>query len=283
MKRILSTALVLSMLAAQAQIVTVESIERLNVGNDDAQIAQAIAISPRGDYLLLSSDTKQGLVKWDLATSQGTVLATGSINGSEVNISDDGSRVTFEEVSFHNGRRQSAVKAIRPATGELETVTSVGRHQSPVISRDENASGKPSLTHHHLKLYITRDGVTRQLAPAGEEENYIWASLSPDGSRVLCYVSGRGAFVCDIDGTNVVSMGDITAPKWWDDNTIVGMDEVDDEYCVIASAIVMRTIGGTEQTLTGDDVIATYPLPCRDSGKIAFSTPDGGIYMIHVK
>lgn len=283
MKRILSTALVLSMLAAHAQIVTVESIERLNVGNDETHIAQAVAISPRGDYLLLSTDTKQGLVKWDLTTSQSTVLATGSINGSEVNISDDGSRVTYEEVSFMNGRRQSAVKAIRPATGELETVTALGRHQSPVTSREEKTGGQPTLTHHHHKLYITRDGETRQLAPVGEEENYIWASLSPDGARVLCYVSGRGAIVCDIDGANVVSMGDITAPKWWDDNTIVGMNEEDDEYSVIASSIVMRTLDGSEQRLTGDDVIATYPLPCRESGKIAFSTPDGGIYMIHVE
>ena len=270
-KMIITMSLLATLLAAQAQIVTVESIERLSIAGDDGKVNQAVAISPQGNYLLLSSDTKQGLVKWDLTTSQSTVLATGSINGSEVSISDDGSRVTYEEVSFHNGRRQSAVKAIRPATGELETVTTVGRHQSPL------------LTHHHLKLYITHDGVTRQLAPVGEEENYIWASLSPDGTRVLCYVSGRGTLVCDIDGTNVVSMGDITAPKWWDDNTIVGMDEVDDEYCVIASAIVMRTLGGTEQTLTGDDVIATYPLPCRESGKIAFSTPDGGIYMIHVE
>ena len=144
------------------------------------------------------------------------------------------------------------------------------------------SAGEPVLTHHHLKLYITRNGVTRQLAPNGEDERYIWSSLSPDGTRVLYYVSGWGAGVCDLDGKNVVSLGDITAPKWWDDNTIVGMDEEDDEYTVITSAIVMRTLDGKEQTLTDDDVIATYPLPCRQGGKIAFSTPDGEIYMITV-
>ena len=139
------------------------------------------------------------------------------------------------------------------------------------------------LTRHHLKLYITRDGVTTPFAPNGADERYIWASLSPDGSRVLYYVSNRGAFVSDIDGSNVIAMGDITAPKWWDDNTIVGMDELDDEYTITSSRIVARTLDGEQQVLTGNDVIATYPLPSQQAGKIVFSTPDGSIYLITVK
>ena len=123
-------------------------------------------------------------------------------------------------------------------------------------------------------------GVTRMLAPTGSDERYIWASLSPDGSRVLYYVSGKGAFVCDIDGSHVTAMGNLTAPKWWDNKTIVGMDEEDGEYTITASRIVARTLSGEQQVLTGDDVIATYPLPCAQSGKIVFSTPDGQIYLI---
>jgi len=30
-------------------------------------------------------------------------------------------------------------------------------------------------------------------------------------------------------------------------------------------------------------VIATYPLPSQQAGKIVFSTPDGSIYLITVK
>ena len=121
------------------------------------------------------------------------------------------------------------------------------------------------------------------LAPNGPDEHYIWGSLSPNGQRVLYYVSGYGTFVCDVDGSHVVSMGNILAPRWWDNETIVGMNEVDDEFSIIASSIVMRTIDGVQQTLTGDDVIATYPLPSQQAGKIAFSTPDGKIYLITVE
>jgi len=63
----------------------------------------------------------------------------------------------------------------------------------------------------------------------------------------------------------------------------VGMSEVDDEYHVTASTIVARTLDGQQQVLTSEDVIATYPLPCLEAGKIVFSTPTGDIYLITVK
>ena len=262
----------------------VASIERLSVPNDESRINQAVAISPRGDYLLISTDTKQGLVKWDLATGVSTVIDTEPINSSDLSISDDGKQVTFEQVSYQDKRRHQAVKKIDLTTGKQQTVIGPKRHmQSPELANGTISNEQTVLSHHHLKLYITRNGVTKQLAPNGEDERYIWSSLSPDGSKVLYYVSGWGAYVCDLDGNNVITMGNITAPKWWDDNTIVGMHEDYDEYAIIASSIVSRTLDGTEQVLTGDDVIATYPLPCQQSGKIAFSTPDGGIYVINVK
>lgn len=291
-------------LMAQGQVLNVASIERVNIPKTDATVMQSVAISPQGDYLLLTSDTKQGLVKWDLSTSSMATLTNDAGAGTEVLISDDGKQVVYGEVSYKGKRRHQAVKSIDLAKGKNQTLVKATRNlqgfsvqgntvaiitdgkvnyrsmmkNEPTISRSV-----PVLSHHHLKLYITRDGVTTQLAPNGTDEHYIWASLSPNGERVLYYVSGHGAFVCDVDGSNVIPMGNLTAPKWWDDNTIVGMNETDDEYSIVASSIVARTLDGSEQTLTGEDVIATYPLPCHDAAKIAFSTPDGEIYIITVK
>lgn len=282
-KTIISLFMLLSLAGAQAQILNVSSIERLTVPKEEGRINQAVAISPNGDYLLLTTDSREGLVKLDIATGKSTVLETESVNGSDISISDDGNQVTFEQVSYKDRRRHKTVKSINLTTGKHQTTTGLKRHaQSPSLSADMLSSDQTVLSHHHLKLYITRNGETRQLAPNGENERYIWSSLSPNGSKVLYYVSGWGAFVCDLDGNNVISLGNITAPKWWDDNTIIGMHEVDDEYTVISSSIVAHTLDGAEQVLTGDDVIATYPLPCRQGGKIVFSTPDGSIYVIDV-
>lgn len=288
-------------LALQAQVLNVTSVQRLDVPSDENKVAQAVAISPQGDYLLLSTDTKQGLVKWDFATSRSQVLTDDAGTGSDVFVSEDGKQVVYGQVSFSNKRRQEAVKSIDLSTGKKQTIVKPtrdlqgiavekstvatitrGQLKTKDLSGKETEMSRPLLTKHHLKLFITRNGMTTQLAPNGVDERYIWASLSPDGNKVLYYVSGHGTFVCDVDGTNVIAMGNLTAPKWWDNNTIVGMDEVANEYTVLASSIVARTLDGQVQKLTSDDVIATYPIPSAQAGKIAFSTPDGKIYLITV-
>lgn len=288
-------------LALQAQVLNVTSVQRLDVPSDENKVAQAVAISPQGDYLLLSTDTKQGLVKWDFATSRSQVLTDEAGTGSDVFVSEDGKQVVYGQVSFSNKRRQEAVKSIDLSTGKKQTIVKPtrdlqgiavekstvatitrGQLKTKALSGKETEMSRPLLTKHHLKLFITRNGMTTQLAPNGVDERYIWASLSPDGNKVLYYVSGHGTFVCDVDGSNVIAMGNLTAPKWWDNNTIVGMDEVANEYTVLASSIVARTLDGQVQKLTSDDVIATYPIPSAQAGKIAFSTPDGKIYLITV-
>ncbi len=288
-------------LALQAQVLNVTSVQRLDVPSDENKVAQAVAISPQGDYLLLSTDTKQGLVKWDFSTSRSQVLTDEAGTGSDVFVSEDGKQVVYGQVSFSNKRRQEAVKSIDLSTGKKQTIVKPtrdlqgiaiekstvatitrGQLKTKALSGKETEMTRPLLTKHHLKLFITRNGMTTQLAPNGVDERYIWASLSPDGNKVLYYVSGHGTFVCDVDGSNVIAMGNLTAPKWWDNNTIVGMDEVANEYTVLASSIVARTLDGQVQKLTSDDVIATYPIPSAQAGKIAFSTPDGKIYLITV-
>lgn len=301
-KAIIAISLLWAM-AAQGQILDVTSVERVTGSDDNKTVMQAVAISPQGDYLLLSSDTKQGLVKWDLATSGKTTLTNDAGAGSSVYISEDGSQVVYGTVSYKDKRRHEAVKSINLTGGKHQTLVkptrklegyaldggtlttmtggSVKKHILQKGASPEAA--RPVLTHHHLKLYLTRDGVTTLFAPNGVDERYIWASLSPGGDRVLYYVSGQGAFVSDIDGSHVTSMGDLTAPRWWDDSIVIGMSEVDDEYRVIASSIVARTLDGQQQVLTSSDVIATCPLPCHEAGKIAFSTPTGDIYLITVR
>lgn len=290
----------------QAQVLQVTGIQRISVPQDENTPSQVVAISPTGDYLLLSSDTRQGLVKWDLATSTATTLSQQPGAGSEVLISPDGRQIVHSELSYKDKRRLQSVNTIDLTTGKKQTLVKPSRHvegysmRGNAISTRVNGTTKvhplkgkaaatepafsiPELHHHHLKLYLTRDGITTLLAPNGENERYIWSSLSPDGQRVLYYVSGQGAFVCNTDGTGVVALGNLTAPKWWDPTTIIGMRESDDGLRITQSAIMAVTLDGQQQVLTGDDVVATYPQPAPQAGKIAFSTPDGAVYVLTVK
>ena len=282
-------------LSAMAQVLDVASIEKVNLPEQ----ASVAAISPQGDYLLLTSATNQGLTKLDLATGQSQVLSTAPSAGHNVKISPDGKTVLYREGSFNDKHlRLSSLKSVNLATGQSQVLvkptrdlqgyavdaTSAGAVNKGKFSKKAIGAAKaqnlPVLSIDKGRLMITVGGKTRELSPNGTQFSYMWPSLSPDGTKVLFYQAAHGAYVCDLDGKNVRKVGKMRAPVWYDDNTVVGMIDLDDGEFIYASTIVAATLDGTTQTLTGDDTVAMYPHAA--AGKIVFSTPAGEAYIIHV-
>ena len=282
-------------MSAMGQVLQVTSIDKVNLPEQ----AAVAAISPQGDYLLLTSATNQGLTKFDLANGQCQTLSTAPSAGHNVKISPDGQTVVYREGSFNNkhlrftslksvnlatGASQVLVKPTRDLQGYAVDATSVGsvnkgKYSSKAIG-NAKAQKLPVLSINKGQLMITINGKTRKLSPNGDRYSYMWASLSPDGTKVLYYQAAHGTYVCNLDGSNVQKVGKMRAPVWYDNNTIVGMMDLDDGEFVYASTIVAATLDGKSQTLTGDDTIAMYPYAA--DGKIAFSTPAGEAYIINV-
>ena len=281
--------------SAMGQVLNVTSIEKVNLPEQ----AAVAAISPQGDYLLLTSATNQGLTKLDLTSGQTQTLSTAPSAGHNVKISPDGQTVLYRETTFNKkhlrfsslksvnlatGAKQELVKPTRDLQGYAVDATSAGAVNKGKFSKKAIGSAKaqnlPVLSIDRGKLMLTINGKTRNLSPNGNQFSYMWASLSPDGSKVLYYQAAHGTYVCDLDGSNVRKVGQMRAPVWYDDNTVVGMMDLDDGEFIYASTIVADTLDGTTQTLTGDDVVAMYPH--ASNGKIAFSTPAGEAYIINV-
>ena len=283
-------------MSSMAQVLEVTSIDKVNLP-DRAAVA---AISPQGDYLLLTSATNQGLIKYDLTTNESRVLSTASSAGHNVKISPDGQTVVYRESTFNNKHlRQSSLKSVNLTTGATQELVkptrdlqgysvdatsaaavNKGKYSSKAIGAAK-AQKVPVLSIDKGQLMITINGKTRQLSPNGTQFSYMWPSLSPDGTKVLFYQAAHGAYVCDLDGSNVRKVGQMRAPVWYDNNTIVGMMDKDDGEFIYASTIVAATLDGATQVLTDDATIAMYPH--ASAGKIAFSTPAGEAYIINVK
>ena len=283
-----------------AQVFTVNSIDKVNIpANPEAQVA---AISPQGDYLLISTCTNKGLTKFDLATNEAKVLTNAPGAGYDVQVSQDGQTVVYRENSFtSNHLIKKSLNSVNLATGEVtnlvaptrdlqgvavqaNTVAAVnkGKLAAKSVSAEKATVAAPVLSIQNRQLMITRNGKTSVFSPNGKNYSYIWESVSPDATKALYFVCGVGAFVCNIDGTNVKSLGLIRAPRWYDNNTIVGMQDTDDGEFILSSKIVATTLNGEMQTLTDSNVIAMYPYASAASGKIAFSTPAGEAYIINV-
>ena len=98
MKKILLLAVALVSIMASAQVLNVESVEKLNIPqNADSKIA---GISPDGSYVLITSQSNEGLVKFDLATGKVSTITTAVGAGYNVEISADSKEVTYREVTY---------------------------------------------------------------------------------------------------------------------------------------------------------------------------------------
>lgn len=299
MRKVLLAFALSASLCGFAQIFNVGEVTKVNLpANVDNLVA---GISPDGSYLLVTNSANKGLAKFDLATSQSQVLSTAPGAGFDAQISQDGNTVVYRENTFTaNHLRKVALNSKNLATGEVTNLVAPTRDLQGVAVEGTTANvvnkGKfsakglngakavkaPVLSINNRQLMITKDGKTSVFSPNGQQFSYIWESVSPDATKALYFVCGVGAFVCDIDGSNVKSLGLVRAPRWYDNNTIVGMQDKDNGEFIISSKVVAVTLDGTMQTLTSDDVIAMYPHASAAAGKIAFSTPAGEAYIINV-
>lgn len=298
MKHLLVSALMLGWaVAGNAQLLNVTSIEKVNtpISFDKAEI------SPDGTMVVASTNLDRSLQQVNLTDGKSkTLVADGSIQGLQ--FTDDASKVVYIHRSQNDKHLQyKEVRSIDLATGEQMQLTKPSRNLNAIAVAGNNAmvvdnkkmqarnlNGEklvkaPVASVYYGQLMITEDGKTRALNPNGKEgQSYLWPSVSPDASKVVYYLANSGCYVCNIDGTGVKFLGNLRAARWYGNDMVVGMRDRDNGEVTTESSIVAMDLNGNEQVLTGSDVIALYPAISEKSGKIAFTTEDGELYVINV-
>ena len=286
--------------SGMAQLVSVASIQKVNVPeNRDNVVA---GISPAGDYLLLTTSSNKGLTKFDLATQATTLVTDAPGAGFDAMISPDGQNIVYRENSYtpnhlkmvalqsknlRTGVQQTLVEPTRNLQGAaIENATAVaidgGRMKARALNGSAAATQRPVLSIQNRQLMITENGESRVFSPNGTDCSYLWASISPDGTKVVYFVAGNGAWVCDINGQNSKRLGIVRAPQWLGNDLIVGMYDEDNGEFIYASKILVCDLNGNKQDLTGSNLVAMYPYPTAAGDKIAFSTPAGEAYIINL-
>ena len=275
MKKILLLAVAFVATMASAQVLNVASVEKLDIPiNADSKIA---GISPDGTYVLITSQSNNGLQKFDLATKQVTKITDAEGAGYNVEISADSKDVTYREITYTADRsRMTALKRHNLQLAQNSTLVKSTRDMHQARVRKAIA---PVVSTKDCNLVVSLGTVTKQLNPNGNGR-YLWASLSPDGTKILYY--NNGVWVCNVDGSNPQRIGNFRAPQWYNNNVVVGMNDEDDGYVVTSSSIVAYTLDGTEQVLTNTSIIAMYPYVSADGSKIVCSTPNGEAYLIMI-
>lgn len=133
-----------------------------------------------------------------------------------------------------------------------------------------------------LRLNLYQNGVKTVLAPHGSDVNYVWASLSPDGTMIL-FNTRKGTAVCDLRGNEIINLGNLNAPVWYGSRYVVGMNDNNNGNYYTSSSIVIASIDGKErQQLTSPDEIGMYPTVNAQNGFIAYNTLGGQIRIMKV-
>lgn len=261
-------------------------------------------LSPAGDYILITANDLKGLRKYDLSTGKLSTLTTDKGAGFNVQISDDGKLVAYRSQQYKNKLRYTSLKALDMTTGKQNDVIKESRNLEQFMIKDgtvvavENGTLKTKrITGKALqsvpvissinkgKLYLTRNKQTSLISKTGDNYNYLWTSISPDGKKLLYYVIEKGkAYVSNLDGSNPVSLGVLRAPKWMGNDWVIGMEDYDNGTVITSSRIIAVAADGTNRTaLTDIAVIATNPSGSADGSKIVYNTADGRIHLMNIE
>lgn len=263
-------------------------------------------ISPSGDYLLLTGGDMKGLQKYDLKTKELTTITDDKGAGFGAKISQDGSTVVYRNTKYKDKLRYTTLKSVDVNSGKQSVLIKDTRNleginvvDGTVFAIDNGKMVKKKVTGKKVaskdvlpvssikqgQLYVTTNGKTKQISPAGKDASYLWASVSPDGKKLLYYVIGTAnSYVSNIDGSNAVALGVLRAPNWLGNDWVVGMLDKDNGEVVTSSEIIAVAANGKGRTvLTDKSVIAMNPSASTDASKITYNTADGKIFIMDVK
>lgn len=277
MRKIILLGVVCSIsMLASAQLLEIVSTKQLTTpSNEELKVA---GFSPIGDYVLLTNDVNKGLMHYDLATDNVTTITEADGAGWAVKISLDGTNIVY---------RERYITADKLMKHDILEYNLVAKKKAMIAKEQRNlnklvAANNSVSINENLHMVLIKDGKSTILTPNGANEAYNWASLSPDGQKILYYVSGKGCYTCDLNGRDIHYIAlDCRAPQWYDNNIIIGMHDEDNGKWITASAIVAYSLQGEKQILVNKETIAIYPYTA--DGKIAFSTAAGKVYVMNLK
>ena len=166
-----------------------------------------------------------------------------------------------------------------PRFADAETVTYLATENADYVTlADESAL---RVDNENLDLNLYRNGEKVVLKPHGDV-NYIWSSLSPDQTMIL-FNTKFGTAVCDLNGKEIINVGNVNAPVWFGNDYIVGMNDQHDGYYFTSSNIVIASVDGSErQELTNPEEMGYYPDVDAKSGRIVYHTEKGQIRLMQL-
>lgn len=233
-------------------------------------------LSPDGSHLLYTTDSHSGLSVYSMADGTSHLIDSSAAAGFAPVFTADGSAVIYRTASYDDGLLYRDVRS-SDLTGE---------HRQRLAAPSRNDVNISPLTGNsyayadYRTIRVCRGAAEEQLSPLPEAHSYLWASLSPDGSRLLFTEPFEGVFVANADGSQprrILAKGDY--PCWAGDGTVVAVVSHDDGYVILDSQLVSVDLtSGTVTELT-DSSVKVSEATATD-GMVVFSDINGNMFTL---
>ena len=306
MKKLLLMVTVMFAMVANAQQFEVTSLQEVKTKTEMPTFHPRFM--PDGKTLMVSSENLNGLGLVDVQSGKYTHLTDMVAAGCHPAVSEDGKTIIVREKDYSDlsvdlyaiNLENMTMSVVMPNCEHVNAVKfangtlTYSQHGIPVTKQVTKANyavapkSNVYVTEEDLKVVVYVNGIRNVIDPfstVNNDQNYCWASLSPNGMKIV-FNCGNDAYVCNLNGSGLVKIGSLRAPVWRDDNYIVGMVDEDDGYFYTKSDIVIVKADGTgkmQQLTNNSSEIKMHPSVSNDGNKIAFHTLDGKIYLMNIK
>lgn len=294
--RVFSACIVFSsLLFAQP---TITKVEKLPL--EQSQEWSHPQFSPNGQKIYFTTVNGNGIWEYSVETQSVRHITSDPQSGAAFSISSDGGKVAYRRTFTDAKTRQrtqeivlqdlsansisvlaSGTDVSAPVFSQNNVVFSI-QGEAKNLSKTQNTGNIVVLGIENTKILLNKNGQKSLLDPFSNG-SYVWPVLSPDKTNIVAYEMDRGAFVCDLDGKILATLGRRDAPSWtrtgkW----IIYMNDKDDGHQILSSDLHYISPDGRQsgQLTFTSDIIEMYPQCSPTENKIVYCSLQGEIFLL---
>ena len=240
-------------------------------------------LSDDGEWLLYSPTEGTSLMLKNLSTGVVTTVANTGYPGFDAIFGDDGKVYYVTQQRKKNGLVYRTGHCYDPATGKNQVVLKAqhGRVQplratggvvingERQVYRNAKQVGTYCYTRGDQLIIVDEGGTSRALQPVKNSNGYLWASLSPDGTKILFEAASRGLFVCDLNGSIILEQDQYLMPCWYNNDYIVAMSNAGNVRTSGSRIWLLSVDGETVKPISPKEERAVQPMTA--CGKVVYS------------
>ena len=238
-------------------------------------------LSADGQSLLYTSADYTGLWLLDLSTGETTQISDYSGAGFAPRFDGDGEVVLFRNEEKVDKLRARDVMSYDIASGQARQLAPMSRQSVNLadFAQDERVTARSD----YREIVVTSAGAETRISPVDNVYSYLWVSVSPNQQKLLFVEAHSGMCVCNLDGSALQRLGQGSYPTWLSDEWALFTRSSHDGHTITSSQIMAVEIAtGLTVEITPADSMAEDASGSLEAGKIAYSTPDGSLWVVEI-